>query len=66
MVNVDVCSSHVPALADLFLIVAENAEHTNGPGTQPPLVDAAHFSGWYLNLKMRLLRQVFSAHPPSG
>jgi hypothetical protein len=30
------------------------------------MVDAAHFSGRYLNLKMRILRQVFSAHPSSG
>jgi hypothetical protein len=26
-------------------------------------VDAAHFSGWYLNLKMNLSRRVVSAHP---
>jgi len=45
--------------------VAENAEHTNGPESQPPLVDAACFSGWYLNLKMTLSQQVVGAHPPS-
>jgi hypothetical protein len=45
MVDVDVYSSHGPALADL-LLMWRNAEHTNGPGTQPPFVGAAHFSGW--------------------
>jgi hypothetical protein len=35
-----------------LLLMWRNAEHTNGPETQPPSVDAAHFSGWYLNLKM--------------
>jgi len=43
--------------------MAENAAHTNGPGMQPPLVDAAHFSGWYLNLNMNYRRR-WSVHIP--
>jgi hypothetical protein len=49
--SLSMCGAGMYQPSPIYCWMAENAEHTNGPESQPPSVDAAHFSGWYLNLK---------------